>query len=311
MTIEADGYNLICDRRAEGLVITGYEGGGAVLDLSGHDAITGIDKKAFLCCNSLKRIILPKSVGAIGDWCFSKCENLNDVTILREADGRIFGKGVFDGCGKLGRIFFAGPDEGGRPILLAAAVGRMQSEHLLRADDIGEDLWYGKWDISLMSMLNSDDGGNSISAAVSGEEDISYDGVASVDGEMPGASTDYIRDIAKNKCHLCYMRLIHDRCLSDENRLKLQDYIREHAYGMADDRAWLTLKEDCEDETGYYEVYLDIVNPDNDDIKSMIEDLGPARVQAKALLISRAGAVRGDNTVTSKQAVPALDALML
>ncbi len=306
MNIETDGFLLECDETDEGIVITGYEGEGAVLDISSDRRIFGIDKKVFLNCNSLRKVMLPDSIRTIGDWCFSNCRNLSSVRIGTSAedlhdhpdsgeqvsqhaaaDGRIFGRGVFEACDRLRTITFSGTDKG-TSLLLAAGVNRMSNEHILRSDDIGERFWYEKWDISLLSLLNSDDAENTITTAVSGEEDISYDGVAMVDGEMSGPTSDHVKNIAKNKSFLCFLRLLNDAFLSPGTRDKIEEHIKERSFGSDKEYSWITLKEDCEGDVDYYEMYLKIVHPDRDTILRMIEDLGPTRVQAKALLINRA-----------------------
>lgn len=303
MNIETDGYILKCEETEGGLKITGYEGDGAILDISEENKITSIDKKVFLSCNQLRKVKLPGSITGIGDWCFSNCRNLDKVEISSSsADGRIFGRGVFEACDRLSRIGFSGTDMSTQ-VLLAAGVNRMSNELLLRADDIGQKFWYEKWDISLLSLLNSDDAESTISTAVSGEEDISYDGVAMVDGEMSGPTSDHVKNIAKNKSYLCYLRLLNDSHLGRKTKDKIEEYIRSRAFGTENPSAWITLKEDCEGDVEYYETYLSVVNPSRDEMMKMIEDLGPTRVQAKALLIDRA---RGDSSGNS-----VLDDLML
>ncbi len=302
MDIETGGFILKCEGSESDLRITGYEGDGAILDISSDNRITGIDKKVFFSCRSLKKVFLPASIVSIGDWCFSNCINLTDFSIDTEPDGRLFGRGVFDACERLRTVTFSGTDMS-TSVLLAAGVGRMKSEHLLRAEDIGQKFWYDKWDISLMSLLKADDAENSISTAVSGEEDISYDGVAMVDGEMSGPTENHVKTIAKNKSYLCFLRLLHDEYLSTEIRDKIEEYIRSRSFGCDREYAWTALKEDCEGDVDYYEIYLSVVRPDRDTILKMIDDLGPSRVQARALLISKA---KGEDNASS-----ALDELML
>ncbi len=303
MNIETDGYILKCEATENGLKITGYEGDGPILDIPSDQGITAIDKKVFLSCNALRKVKLSEGIISIGDWCFSNCRNLSRVKIDRfPADGRIFGRGVFESCDRLSRIDFSGEDKS-TSVMLAAGVNRMSNELLLRADDIGQKFWYEKWDISLLSLLNSDDAESTISTAVSGEEDISYDGVTMVDGEMSGPTSDHVKNIAKNKSYLCYLRLLNDHYLSRDTRDKIEEYIRSRAFGRENPSAWITLKEDCEGDVEYYETYLSVVSPNRDEMMRMIEDLGPARVQAKALLIDRARGESSGNSV--------LDDLML
>ncbi|MBR5359777.1 MAG: leucine-rich repeat protein [Lachnospiraceae bacterium] len=302
MNITAEGYNLICEEEGDGLKIIGYEGTGAVLDLSDNDRIIGIEKKAFLCCKSLKKVFLPQSIEHIGEWAFSKCDNLQVVKISLKASGRIFDRGVFDGCESLRDISFSDSDTD-LSVLLAASVSRMNKEHLLRADDIGQGFWYEKWDISLLSLLASDEvlGGNG--APMGGEEDISYDGVSSVDGEMPGPQKNHVKSIGKNKCSLCYMRLLHNSHLTEDKEEKIRAYIRDRAYNKNVDMGWMTLKEEYSRFPEWLDIYLAIVKPDRDIILKMIDDIGSDNIQLKAGLIDASGA--GDTGAS------ALDELMI
>ena len=131
-----------------------------------------------------------------------------------------------------------------------------------------------------MALLNTDDAEGSINTLVCGEEDISTDGIGSVDGEMPGETDDFVKRAAKNKCFLCFLRLMHDSFLKEDKRALFENYIKNRAYGMEKDFAWVTLKEDCEGEVDYYKLYLSIVKPSKDDIKGMVADLSATQVQA-------------------------------
>ncbi len=174
---------------------------------------------------------------------------------------------------------------------------------ILRADDIGDSFWYEKWDISLMSMLGTDDSEGVKGLAMGGEEDISYDGVASVDGEMSVTDNSHMLSIAKNKCALCFLRLKYDAHLSRSNRDRIMSYIRERAYGSKNDYAWRYIRDDCDDKTDYTDIYMSVVDPDRETILKMIEDPDTRKVQLKAMLIAKARA--------ETDAVSALDDMML
>ena len=110
--LEAGSYGLFTEERDGALYITGYEGEGAVLDLSGENRIAGIEKKAFLNCRTLRKVYLPGSIRGIGDWAFSKCKSLRTVRIDTPGENVLFQRGVFEGCESLMKISFAGMDEG-------------------------------------------------------------------------------------------------------------------------------------------------------------------------------------------------------
>lgn len=289
--IEKEDLTLLCEERnmdgKKALVVKGFEGGSAVLDLSDCN-IAEIDRKAFLSCKILKHLILPGTVKHLGEWSFSKCTNLERVEIAGEFRGNVFDRGVFDGCDALKEICFSDLCEDAG-ILAACNANRMPNDHLLRSAELGQQSWFDQWDLTLLSLLRADDAEGSSNVALCGEEDISYDGVGMVDGEMPGETEEFIRNAAKNKCLLTICRLKHDTFLGDKVREQLYVYIRERGFGQKKDSVWRTLKEECSEDMECWQMYLDIVQPDRGTLNRMIEDLSYAQIQAKAFLIDAAG----------------------
>ena len=181
----------------------------------------------------------------------------------------------------------------------------MANELLLRSGDRGEGSWYEKWDLSLLSLLRTDNAESTISNAVSGEEDISCDGVGSVDGEMPGETNDFVKKVAVNKCFLCFLRLLYPRDLRPQTGEKIREYLRERAFGCPEDWAWVTVKEECEGDAAYLKLYLSVVLPDPETMRKMIADLNSTQLAAKAFLINEAQSAEGSG------ASSALDDLFL
>lgn len=245
-----------------------------------------VERKSHMGDLTLSEVVFSKEVKQLGDWAFSKCKNLTDVRFEGKYDSTLFSKGVFEGCNRLKSISFDGTDET-TEYLLAAAVSRLKAPHLLRSDELGEKSWYDKWDLALRLFLNSDDEKMSAANALCGEEDISYDGIGSVDGEMPGESGDYIKDAAINKCILCYLRLIHNKNLDEQMSIFICDYLKEHSFGTKDAYAWITLKERCGDNLDFYKLYLDVLKPDREALRMMIDDLPDNALAAKAYLIQQ------------------------
>lgn len=236
--------------------------------------------------SSLTEVIFPEGMISVGEWAFSKCRNLERVTFRGSYAPGMIKAGAFDGCTGLRMMEFAGKssDTG---YLLGAAVSALKSPGLIRMDDIGETSWFAKWDLSLKICLEADETEAGISAALCGEEDISYDGIGSIDGEMPGESGDFVKEAAIDKCLLCYLRLEHDEGLSDNFRKYICDYIKTHDFDSEDKYAWITLKEKAGDNTAYYILYLDVVCPDKETWGRMIEDLGSEHVAVKSFLIRK------------------------
>ncbi len=267
--------------------INGYEVKDGVLDLSGVP-VTKLENKAFLAQRSIRDVIMPPGITYIGDWAFAKCSNLRSVHFTCNHRPGLFGRNVFDGCDKLEIIDFTDvPDDTGR--LLAACANALPYDHMIRSDDVGHMSWYEKWDICLAAKLKSDNAEAGINAALCGEEDISYDGIGSVDGEMPGEIDDYLRREEHKKCGLCYLRLSNDRYLMDSTRELIRAYIIENRFGSLYSDSFYSVFDEGGDTLQRLRLYLDIVGPDKEVLKEMTGAVPHGEVYARSYLIKEAG----------------------
>ena len=267
------------------MMINGYEVTDGVLDLSGS-SLFAIENKAFLSAKSLRRVILPAGIEHVGDWAFAKCDNLMSVSFKGSHTPGLFGKEVFKGCDRLTSIDF---EEGDAVTskLLALCANKLPYDHLLRSDDVGQQSWYEKWDISLEARLKSDDAEARMSAALCGEEDISYDGIGSVDGEMPGETGDYVQKEEYNRCGLCYIRLANDKYLGEVTRKIIEEHIISKRFGTETGASFYSVFEEEDDILTYLRIYLDIVKPDRQTLKDMIARVPGKNVYARSYLIER------------------------
>lgn len=262
--------------------------------------VTKVEKKAFLGVKGLKSITLPESIAEVGDWAFSKCSHLKEIRFNSQP---IFGRTVFEGCERLEKIYVAtkaidnpssAVNTDGMVIsklnediacLLASVVNKFEAGYLLRDDDIGTREWFKRWDLALNSYLTADDIDGYDDRALCGEEDISYDGIASVDGELLGDSGSYLNEVGKNKCFLCVLRMIHDSFLEEDMRLKLEKYIISRSFDSDRAFAWKMLKEDAGENLDFFEKYIEIVSPSKDSIEKMIKDISADKANIRSYLI--------------------------
>lgn len=283
-------------------VITGISEGGSVIAVpekinsEGRDfTVTEIGKKAFSGCRGIREVILPRSVEAIGDWAFAKCISLKNITVPRMGQSAAgdfsLGRKVFEGCTSLEAIVMDeealslnGKDD--LSYLAAALTAKLPGEYLLHDEDMGSDFWYEKWDLALNSYLKTGDYEGYTDTVLCGEEDISYDGIGSVDGELLGETYEYVKNICKAKSFLCYLRLIHDERLSDENRQIYTDYIRAHKKGSGNEAAWLVIKDDEDERTDFLTEYVNVVGDELEIIDELLEDIPDNRVKMRTYLIS-------------------------
>lgn len=287
-------YDILKDNKAS---ITAFRGNASELivpelfrddDTGNVYKVTEIKKKAFLGTKGLKSITLPSGINLVDDWAFSKCAHLEIISFLTKPS---FGRAVFDGCNRLKKIYLLADRKENDEIcenlslLLAAAVNKFEAQYLLKDDDLGEEEWFKKWDLAFRNYLLSEDIDGYDDKALCGEEDISYDGINSVDGELLGDSGDYYNEALKNKCYLCILRLIHDTFLKNSDRELFENYILERSYEKEKPLAWKMLKEDVGEELEFLEKYIEITNPSNEILEGMIKDISADKANIRAFLI--------------------------
>ena len=243
-----------------------------------------IENKAFWADRALRDVTVPSGIRHIGDWAFAKCVNLEKVMFEDDFRPGLFGRDVFKGCDKLAAVSFADTDDVTEHFL-ALCANRLAFDSLIRSEDVGKKSWYEKWDICLATRIKSDDAEAKMSAALCGEEDISYDGIGSIDGEMPGEGADFVSKEAHNKSVLCYIRLKNDIYLGTETRALLEEHIRNNRFGSESGSSFSAIFEECEGNLEYLRIYLDIVSPNRDTLSDMIASLGPSEVAARSYLI--------------------------
>lgn len=272
----------------DNVTVIGYEGNESSIVLA-DDAISGkkivaIGKKAFLGVKSIKRISLPGTVQRIDDWAFSGCSHLKSITV-RDEKNVVFGKGVFDNCEELENVLIGYNEPDDISLLLGAAVWRLPAPYLFMDPDIGSSNWINSWDMALNNFLNSKDDEGYTDRVLCGEEDISYDGIGSVDGELLSDGINYLVETRKRKCYLCFLRLKASDGLSYEKREAFIAYLKNHGKGMEGEEAWEVLKDDLKGRIEYLKLYADIGGIEIDRIDDMLASLGEDYAEGKAFLI--------------------------
>lgn len=249
-------------------------------------AVTGIERKAFLQQSSLRKIVVPGTVTYIGDWAFSQCRQLETFVLKKGACVDAFvGRGIFEGSERLLNIC-VGYDEPDELSLLAALpVKKLPATYLIKDPSFGLEEWYRKLDMAIIDYLKQDDIEGYSDRALCGEEDISYDGVGSVDGELPGESAAYLKEVGKNKAGLAFARLTNKVYITGETKDYLSGYMISRSKGCVSETAWYYILEDRYDDTKALDDYLDIVKPDAKAVKEMIEDVPASKALLRAKLI--------------------------
>ena len=257
--------------------------------------LAGIDRKAFMGLKGLRSVTLPPNIDIVGDWAFSQCRQLKTFVMPEGASIKplTYGRGVFDGFDRIENICIGYDEPDDLSGLSALLVHTLPAAYLLRDESYGREEWFGKYDMALLSYLKQDDMEGYSDRALCGEEDISYDGIGSVDGELLGESAGYLKEKGKQKALLAFTRLMHSVYISKKTETALREYIKSRAKGCDKDYAWTALAEDLSDDIDVAKLYLDVVKPDADMLKDMIESLGSDSTALKALLISHRSEVPG------------------
>ena len=301
--IKVGGFTLLYEMNDNGAVITGIEGMDSYLDIPGYifkgensepTIVAAVGKKALLGVNGLRHIVIPETVTEIGDWAFSHCRHLVSLIVLNRKV--TLGRGILEGCDRINIICRGYEEHDDLSYLMATVVNKLPAGYLLGSAEAGTETWFRNYDSSLLQYLNDSDYAGSDASALCGEEDISYDDIRSVDGELLGADMSYIIGVRKNKCNLCMLRLMHSEHLADETRTFLEKYISERTIAHTNNSAWLTLRDDLYDDASYLTLYLDITSPTQDDIELMLNNLGNEHPEMKAQLLKHSS---GGNLVDS------------
>lgn len=298
-SVKVGGFTLLYEVNNGEASIMGIEGSDSHLSIPNKVSVTerevpvtSISKKAIMGVNGLRHIMIPETVREIGDWAFAHCIHLVSLTILNKEVS--FGRGMLEGCIRLNSVSIGYEGEDDLSILLASALNKMPAGYLISSGEMGSESWFRNYDSSLVQYLRESDYAGSDEAALCGEEDISYDDIRSVDGELLGVDASYILGVRKNKNFLCMMRLMHKQFLLPDMEEFLLSYVKSHTIKNANNAAWIAIKDDLYADDAYLKLYLDITKPDSIEIDMMLNDLGNNHPEMKAMLLKYGG---GDNRV--------------
>ena len=245
-----------------------------------------IAKKAFL--NSpFKEISLPPTIHMIEDWAFSKSSHLKTLVMrgpVEDISALRLGKGILEGAEAIERVAFGTDPSDDLSFLLALCVSKLPAPFLIRTESLGTGEWYESFDSALEAFLHEED--DETPDILCGEEDISYDGVGMVDGEMPGETPVYLRKKREEKASVCLVRLLKNRCLSDKRKEFFEDFVREHALGTKDPCAWDAIRNELDTEMAFVKLYCEILKPDKTGRDLMLRDMGRSAPEVRAYLLA-------------------------
>lgn len=256
--------------------ITGFEGSSLSLvipEIIEGMTVCGIGKKAFLGNRSLQHIILPGTIEWIGDWAFCNCVQLQRVEFPCRSIS--LGKGLFAKDEKLYEITCeSGKEEMFFSCrLLAMAVTLLDAEYLLDMTQVGTGEWYRQLDNRLLAFL-AEPAENALKNLVYCAEE-----------DMGAKQEDCLREQDRRKAFLALLRLAYPEKLVEETKGKLTKTLLLQE-GLQTKSAWEATKEaDGKEQLLFCDIMLKIGGIREENLSSVLEDLGDAFVELKAHLL--------------------------
>ncbi len=261
------------------ICITAYDGTAELLVIPSridNKPVTAIAKKAFWGNRCLQHIVLPDTIDSVGDWAFSACYMLRDITLpYRKIN---FGKQIFHKSEKLHEIFISDTviekDEA-LPKLLAMAVTVLEAEYLLNPFQAGSDNWYQNLDSKILTVLNES------------EESVLKDLVYCAEEDMGAKQEACLKKLAYKKAGIAFMRLVYPNKITHVMKKGLTDFLLQRTKGCKDESAWEFVKESHNMGLQYCDKLFEINGINEENINDVLDDLGEDNVELKAHLLKK------------------------
>lgn len=273
--IEIDGAKFTCEEVDGKLWLTGYEGRMSEVfvprQIDGMP-VTAIDKKVFFNQKDLKKVHIPDSIEAIGDWAFAHCDQLVEVHLPQKE--MEIGKTILSSCPQLERVIL-GERQDFAP-LLAACAGVLDAPFLFQTNIKDEGEWLTLWDQYMRGVIEADDMEGYTNLLLCGEEDY---------GSKENNLDFFLKEKRKRKVKLAFLRLLCNVELADANREFLEMYLKAHTMGAESIETWLVLKEDYPNRKEYIDLFLQLGCLTEDNFDAILQDLGADEAELKTYVL--------------------------
>lgn len=262
--------------------ITGCRGRDAVFTVPAQIEgcpVTAIGKKAFLGNKAVKEIVLPDTIRQIGDWAFACCAKLTELTMpYRKLE---LGQGIFRDCFSLVQITDGTVEEHDKnradaSYLMAAAVCALDAFYLFDPETAGSAEWFAGWDARLRTVMAVSDAEGFSKMLLCGEEDY---------GSRENNLDYYMGQQRRKKVRLAMCRLMHDACLTQEDREMFTGYLLSHRKGQETEETWRVVLEEHGDELSWYRFLTQIGAVDRENFQALLADMGESHTEMKAYLM--------------------------
>lgn len=215
-----------------------------------NNTYTSIGTKAFLSCKNVYEIMLPDTIGEIGDWAFAHMKELKRLIVPSKSIS--IGKDVFLDCNNILEIVVY-PDESenkGLSFLLASCVTILKSHQLLDFEMASKqnEMWCNLYDNELIKFITSPD-----------EKDFQpyIVGWFNDEGEEEQLRN-YVETKKINKIKLCFLRLKFNLYATDETNNKLISYIKKQFMNETSgiSLAWEFFKDELSEDIQYVKIAI-------------------------------------------------------
>lgn len=268
-------------KKNETVCITAYEGNLAQLIIPSQIngmTVSAIGRKAFLGNRCLFSITLPDTIETIGDWAFSRCYMLQNITLPKKKID--FGNQVFQKSNKLDEIYIVEINAAMRSNislarLMASTVTILEAEYLLSPLEAGSSNWYQNLDSRILTVLRESEDSALKNLVYCAEED------------MGAKQEACLRELAHRKAGIAFLRLIYPENITDVMYQNLTDYLRQRTKGCDDESAWEFIKQNRKLGLQYCDILYEIGGINEDNINEALDDLGEDNIELKAYLLKK------------------------
>ena len=282
--LDLGGYRLQYERHQDEITVTGIAGITSELlipDTIEACKVVSIEKKAFMANRTIKSVTLPKSMREIGDWAFAHCDMLKEISLYPNEIA--IGKGIVLNSDKLAKVNIVCPPKEAQftkeelsqlACLLASTLTVLDAPFLFTPHLVGSTQWLKQYETRVSHFLARDDMEDYAKTVSCGEEDYESTNL-----------DNFLSEKRKAKVRMIFVRLLGCYALAEKDRDAYMQYLRQHMPPEAENETWQVVRDEHGDEEAYFEVMAQAGCITNDNIQTLIADLGQTRAQMRAYLL--------------------------
>lgn len=249
--------------------------------------VTVIKKKAFLSSRFVTEIFLPETIEKIEDYAFARCRKLTKISIPYKKIE--IGQDILIDCDKLSYIYNSSLNtevNDDVAFLLAKTLNELNAFFLFDLPNAGNDEWLNHLDATISMRMKKDEMEDFSKMILCGEEEV----VCGEDGTIEDSNPEHYKsNRVKEKVRIAFLRLLHNYKIDSELERTLIEYLCTHTKGSETEETWLVVLNEHGDEQDYYDYLLKINAINNNNLASILLDMGNRHTEMKSYLIKHSG----------------------